>query len=307
MSSTDTQPVAQIHRVADWPRLAATVDNGGIGTLTINGVSRACAAESVAALRTGMIARAVAIGTRLRRPIRLDVTEDGRTHPLAVRPEGYVQLIGADGTIPAPDGLSIDEGRCRVCRRLQPVTSATCVQCGVDEPLRVEVAPPAEPNTVTPPAATPVARPRPVELHELHDVEHTRISRRAAAPAAPPAPVLHLAFNTQRSIDAGPHVVIGRSPEPVDGREALTVVTPGRMLSRTHATIDVDDAGRIVVTDLDSANGIELQSAAPQWLTPGEPTVIPDGATILLGDVYCTLERAPSTTYGADGVSSPLL
>lgn len=287
-----TQPLTGPHRVPEWPRLAATVTHDGTGTLTINGVSRACAAESVAALRTGMIARAVAIGTQLRRPIRLDATENGRTHALAVRPEGYVQLIGADGTIPAPDGLSIDEGRCRICRRLQPVTSATCVQCGVDEPLRVEVAPPAEPNTVEPLAAAPITRPSSVELDELHDVEHTRISRRAAAPAAPPAPILHLAFNTQRSVDAGPHVVIGRNPEPVDGRDALTVVTPGRMLSRTHATIDVDDEGRIVVTDLDSANGIELQSAPPQWLTPGEPTVIPDGATILLGDVYCTVARA---------------
>lgn len=283
-----TQPLTGLHRVPEWPRLAATVTHDGTGTLTINGVSRACAAESVAALRTGMIARAVAIGTQLRRPIRLDVTEDGRTHALAVRPEGYVQLIGADGTIPTPDGLSIDEGRCRVCRRLQLVTSAACVQCGVDEPLRVEVAPPAEPNTVAPLATAPVTRPSPVELDELdepHDVEHTRISRRAA----PAAPVLHLAFNTQRSVDAGPHVVVGRNPEPVDGREALTIVTPGRMLSRTHATIDVDDAGRIVVTDLDSANGIELESAPPHWLTPGEPTVIPDGATILLGDVYCTV------------------
>ena len=161
-----TQPLTGLHRVPEWPRLAATVASDGTGTLTINGVSRACAAESVAALRTGMIARAVAIGTQLRRPIRLDVTEEGRTHALAVRPEGYVQLIGADGTIPAPDGLSIDEGRCRVCRRLQPVTSATCVQCGVDEPLRVEVAPPAEPNTVAPPAAAPITRPRPAELHE---------------------------------------------------------------------------------------------------------------------------------------------
>ena len=290
-----TQPITGPHRVPDWPRLAATVAHDGTGTLTVNGVNRACKAESVAALRTGMIARGVAIATRLRRPIRLDVTEDGRTHALAVRPEGYVQLVGVDGTIPAPDGLSIDEGRCRICRRLQPVTSATCVQCGVDEPLRVEVAPPAEPNTVAPLAAAPITRPSSVELDvldvldELHDVEHTRISRRAAAPAAPPAPVLHLTFNTQRSVDAGPHVVIGRNPEPVDGREALTVVTPGRMLSRTHATIDVDDAGRIVVTDLDSANGIELQSAPPHWFTPGEPTIIPDGATILLGDVYCTV------------------
>ncbi|MDZ8202753.1 FHA domain-containing protein [Microbacterium sp. SSW1-59] len=275
-----------MYRVPEWPRLTATVTHDGTGALTINGVSRACEAESVAALRTGMIARAVEIGTQLRRPIRLDVTEEGRTHALAVRPEGYVQLIGADGTIPAPDGLSIDEGRCRVCRRLQPVTSTACVQCSVDEPLRVEVAPPDEPNRIAPAPAASVTRPSPVGLNE---VEQTRISRRAATPAAP---VLHLAFNTQRSIDAGPHVVIGRNPESVDGREALTVVTPDRMLSRTHATIDVDETGRIVVTDLHSANGIELQSTPPQWLTPGERTVIPDGATILLGDVYCTVTRA---------------
>lgn len=287
-----TQPVVGLHRVPDWPRVAADVAENGTGTLTINGVTRACAAESVTALRTGMIARAVAIANQLRRPIRLDVTENGQTHALAVRPEGHVQLIGADGSIPAPDGLSVDEGRCRVCRRLQPVTSTTCVQCAVDEPLRVEVAPPAEPNAIIPPTAAPVTRPRAVELHELdelHEVEHTRISRRSAAP---PAPTLHLAFNTQASVDTGPHIVIGRNPEPVVGRETLTVATPGRMLSRTHATIDVDDAGQIVVTDLDSANGIELQSAPPQWLTPGEPTIIPNGATILLGDVYCTVSSS---------------
>ena len=54
----------------------------------------------------------------------------------------------------------------------------------------------------------------------------------------------------------------------------------------------VDDAGHIVVTDLDSANGIELQSTPPRWLTPGHPTTIPDGSTILLGDVECTIEKA---------------
>ncbi|WP_218683365.1 FHA domain-containing protein, partial [Microbacterium sp. BF1] len=87
----------------------------------------------------------------------------------------------------------------------------------------------------------------------------------------------------------GPRVVIGRNPEPVAGHEPLSIATPGRMLSRTHATIGVDDAGHIVVTDLDSANGIELQSTPPRWLTPSEPTTIPDGSTILLGDVYCTV------------------
>jgi len=96
-----TQPLTGLHRVPEWPRLAATVTHDGTGTLTINGVSRACAAESVAALRTGMIARAVAIGTQLRRPIRLDVTEDGRTHALAVRPEGYTCSSSAP-TAPFP-------------------------------------------------------------------------------------------------------------------------------------------------------------------------------------------------------------
>ena len=121
-------------RVADWPRISATLRADGTGSITVNGTERPCVADNVTALRTGMIARAVAIATQLRRPIRLDVTEDGRTHALAVRPEGYVQLVGADGTIPAADGLGIDEGRCRICRRLQPVTSTTCVQCAVDEP-----------------------------------------------------------------------------------------------------------------------------------------------------------------------------
>ncbi|MFI8634262.1 FHA domain-containing protein [Microbacterium sp. NPDC077663] len=290
-----TQPITGPHSVPDWPRLAAAVAHDGTGTLTINGVNRACKAESVAALRTGVVARGVAIATRLRRPIRLDVTEDGRTHALAVRPEGYVQLIGADGTIPAPDGLGIDEGRCRVCRRLQPVTSAECVQCHIEEPLRVEVAPPAEPNALMVPPA-PQMRPSIDELDELDDrspVEQTRISRRAAREATPPPPVLHLMFNTQRSVDAGPRIVLGRRPESIDGREAVTVITPDRLLSRTHAAIDVDDAGNIIVTDLDSANGIELQSAPPRWLTPGEPTTIPDGSTILLGDVYCTVSVAP--------------
>lgn len=87
-------------------------------------------------------------------------------------------------------------------------------------------------------------------------------------------------------------MVIGRNPEPVAGYEPLSIATPGRMLSRTHATIAVDDAGHIVVTDLDSANGIELQSTPPRWLTPGHPTTIPDGSTILLGDVECTIEKA---------------
>jgi hypothetical protein len=138
---TSTQTGGQGERVADWPRITATVRPDGTGSLTINGTERACQAASVNELRTGMTARCAAIAMRLRRPVRLIVTDDTSTWNLAIRPEGIVQLIDDAGTIPPADGLSIQEGRCRRCQRLQPVTVAYCAQCGLREPHRPEVDP----------------------------------------------------------------------------------------------------------------------------------------------------------------------
>ncbi|GEM_PF-765287 len=324
-----TQPVPGLTRVPTWPRLVAELHGDNTGTLTVNGTSRACAAESVAALRTGLIARAVSYAVQLRRPVRLDVTEAAASYQLAVRPEGYVQLVDAEGIIPAADGLSVDEGRCRHCRRLQPVTSTTCIQCHIEEPLRVEVAPHGEPID-----APPVPVDAPEELPaDVDEVVHLRevapapapvsttapapepvpapvappIRRRAAAPAPAPeldddveatrvrrpaTPSLRLAFTTQRSITAPSSVVIGRDPIPKNGQHPVAVVSPGRQLSRTHAAIEVDEHARIVVTDLNAPNGVELLTTPPQWLTPGEPTVVPIGARLLLGDVECVVTLA---------------
>ncbi len=306
-----TQPTPGLTRVPTWPRLVAELHGDHTGTLTVNGTSRACAAESTEALRTGLIARAVSYAVRLRRPVRLDVTEAAASYRLAVRPEGYVQLIDAEDIIPAAEGLSVDEGRCRHCRRLQPVTSTTCIQCHIAEPLRVEVPPHGEPTGVPPipvdapeelpadvdevvhlaevssaPAFVPVAVSTIVPPPKLDDdVEATRVSR-------PATPSLCLAFTTQRSVTVPGRVIIGREPIAKDGEHAIAVVSPSRQLSRTHAAIEVDQDARIIVTDLNAPNGVELLTTPPRWLIPGEPTVIAGGAKLRMGDVECAVTLA---------------
>ncbi|MET2012967.1 FHA domain-containing protein [Microbacterium chocolatum] len=310
------QPAAGLHRVQSWPRLSAELNDDGTGTLTVNGVTRACAAESVSALRTGMVARAVSYAVRLRRPVRLDVTEGEDSYPLAVRPEGYVQLVDARGFIPPAVGLSIDEGRCRHCRRLQSVSSRSCVQCGIQEPLRVEV-PPHERSNANhrSGAGAPRVKKNPLDTPARDgaaaEASSQRISQRASrtadgggAASARHQPALRLAFGPHHSVIVPRSVVIGRDPLGIDGRHPVAVASPGRQLSRTHAAIDVDATGRIWVTDLGAANGVELLTMSRQHvLATGEPTAIPDGTTLLLGDVECLvrLQWPGSLSYPSDG------
>jgi len=291
--SIATGAVLRGERVADWPRLAAALRGPGprivrgtpvqLGSITVNGTEHACEASSVDELRTGMIARCVAIAARLHRPVRLAVSEGAQTWNLAVRPEGIVQLVDDAGMIPAAQGLAVHEGRCRACRRLQPVTELVCVQCGISEPHRVEVAP-LDVQDVIPDATAAVAPEEDVD----DALEHTVFVRRT--PPAPARPTLRLTFDTQRTVDLDENAAIGRNPSPVDGRRPVQVVSPERMLSRTHALVDVDDEGRIVVTDHFSGNGIEAQTNPPVQLEPGTPYVIESGTTLIMGDVTCTVE-----------------
>lgn len=275
----ETRPVPGPQRVADWPRVAATLNRDGSGTITLNGSERPCAAASVEELRTGVTARCVVIATSIRRPVRLTVTEPSGTWQLAVRPEGIVQLLDDAGMIPPADGLTVDEGRCRQCRRLQPVTETRCVQCGIPEPHRVELAPLVEsaPADVDP-------QPEP-SVPATDDPGLTR-----PRPPVPERPTLRLHFTTQESVDVDGNAAIGRHPSSIDGRQPVSVASPGRMLSRTHALVDVDDAGRVVVTDHHSGNGVETLTEPPMWLTPGQPYVIHPGTTLRMGDVECTPE-----------------
>lgn len=277
-----TQALGVVERVVDWPRISATVQavpyGAATGALTVNGTERACSAESVEALRAGMIARCAAIAAALGRPVRLDVAEGPATYRLAVRPTGVVQLVDEHGGIPSAEGLTVDEGRCRICRRLQPVTSTSCVQCAAPEPLRVEVDP-IDVSAIVPEAS---------DVEELDEHTHMLAPRRTR-------PALHLTFDTgQEPLILTEDAALGRRPEPVDGRMAVTVDSPERKVSRTHLLVDVDEEDRIIVTDYHSANGVEVQSHPPMLLTPDTPYVIQPGTSLLVGEVVCTIGVSPS-------------
>lgn len=284
-----TQSIGNPEKVASWPRVTGVLHgpssrlvNGfytQAGSITIYGTERACEASSVEELRIGMLARCAAIAARLRRPIRFTVTDGASTWELGVRPSGIVQPLNDAGMIAPPGALQPIEGRCRVCRRLQPITETTCGQCGTPEPHRVET----EPLDVA--AVIPDAE------DAVEELEHTILSGRRTPPPAP-RPTLRLRFSTQRSVDTAENVAIGRQPAAVNGRAPVPVRSPEGLLSRTHALLDVDEEGRIVLTDNHSANGIEMQTDPPRALDPGVPYVIEPGTTFVMGDVECTVSLA---------------
>lgn len=264
--------------VAAWPRLSAVVRPDGSGSITVNGTERPCVAASLEELRTGVIARATSFAMRLGRPVRLTVVDGPSSWNLGVRPQGIVQLLGEDGTLPAAEGLAPHEGRCRGCRRLNAVHLAVCEQCGLEEPLRVE----AEPVDVAPfvperPAAPIATVPREAESAEPAVV--------VPDPAPAARPRLSLSFSSQPAVEVDGGVALGRKPEPVGGRTAIQVASPGRMLSRTHVLLDLEADGRIFVTDQHSGNGTRTDSEPPVQLEPGVPLEVPPGTRLVLGDV----------------------
>lgn len=282
-SSSGKKRSASHDRVAAWPRVSAAVRENGSGSITVNGTERPCAAASVEELRTGVIARCASLAQRLRRPVRLTVTEGTTTWALAVRAEGIVQLIEEDGTIPPGDGLLPHEGRCRSCRRIQSVAALECAQCGLEEPHRVE-ANPVDVAEVVPDAAEMVA-PQPPSSAGPETVAMPKVNQEAPAPRT-----LRLTFSTQDPVEASGGVALGRKPDAVDGRLPVTVSSPERMLSRTHVLIDIDEQGRIVATDQNSANGTETQTQPPVRLEPRTPFVLHEGTTLLLGDVAVVVD-----------------
>ncbi|PPF72626.1 FHA domain-containing protein [Pseudoclavibacter sp. Z016] len=271
-----TQTLRQGQQLASWPRMVALVRPDGSGSLTINGTERACAAASIEELRTGMIARCVSYAIQLGRPVRLDVDEPPNTWTLAVRADGIVQEADESGTLPSADGLAPIEGRCRVCRHLEPVIAAACSQCATPEPHRVEV------------DATTVESARLATLRDdagqLDASEQDQVSQTR----------LELTLNGQIPVVVDGRAAIGRDPEAVDGRTPIRVTSPRQLVSRTHLFVDLDDGGRIVVTDNASGNGTEAQTDPPTQLEAGTPYVLHSGTTLHLGDATCRIDLIPA-------------
>ena len=254
--------------VPGWPTVRALVRDDGTGTITITGTERPCAAPSPNQLRLGIAARCAALAVDLGRPVRLTVTEGDQVLHLAVRPQGVVQQLGPDGTIDPAGNLEAQVAACRLCGHRQPISTTTCPACALHNPHQVETA-----DALATEAREP---------------------ERSRAPA--PAPTaLRLIFSTQAPVIVRQGVALGRAPLAIGGRLQVPVASPEHQMSLTHALVDLDDEGRILVTDHGSTNGTTLQTFPPRRLPPGQACEVPPGTTLVLGDVLCTLETvAPS-------------
>lgn len=249
--------------VPGWPTVRALVRVDGTGTITITGTERPCASSSPDQLRLGIAARCAALAVDLGRPVRLTVTEGDQVLHLAVRPEGVVQELRSDGTIDPAGDLAPQVAACRQCGHHQPITTTTCPACTLHNPHQVEAADAL---------ATAAREPEP---------------SRAPVPA-PTA--LRLIFSTQAPVTVRQGAALGRAPLAIGGRLQVPVASPEHQMSLTHALVDLDDDGRILVTDHGSTNGTTLQTFPPRELPPGQACEVPPGTTLVLGDVLCTLE-----------------
>lgn len=82
-----------------------------------------------------------------------------------------------------------------------------------------------------------------------------------------------------------PHNILGRKPARRDSTAQLIALSDAdRVLSRTHAALDVDDDG-LWVTDLGSTNGTDIvaESGAFDECLPHQRTAIPAGHSLNLG------------------------
>ncbi len=67
-------------------------------------------------------------------------------------------------------------------------------------------------------------------------------------------------------------------------------------MSRTHALVDLDRSGRILVTDYHSTHGVHLSGASNSTFSPGVVYRVPSGARLRLGDVVCRVSTEPALT-----------
>lgn len=87
--------------------------------------------------------------------------------------------------------------------------------------------------------------------------------------------------------------VIGRDPDRSDGLQIISIDDPGRSVSRNHLGFEPDARNRLLVFDMESANGSEIIRANEERIecVPGRRYPVEVGDTILLGNVSVGLEH----------------
>ncbi len=280
---------SEAQKVGAWPRLQVEIRSEAqhvTAVLRINGAPHGCASPTVEGMRAGIIARCASLASTLARPVAVDVDEAGQRYRIAVRPSGVVQPIDAGNMIADASRLTPVNGPCRQCQQLVVVTAAACGACGIDQPLRVELnnTPPRPPLTPPQPTTNPAVAPAPeyertaASTPEIE--EHTVFIRG-------PRPQLVIQLDSGETITTAAPAVLGRNPDAIDGHAPVKLPSPSREVSRTHALVDVDDAGRLIVTDHGSSNGTSVDGQA---LSPHTPTIVAASARLQLGDTTVQLQ-----------------
>jgi hypothetical protein len=109
--------------------------------------------------------------------------------------------------------------------------------------------------------------------------------------ADPDRKVARLVLSSGVVVALDRRVLLGRSPmvsRAADTGEVprlVTVESPHRDISRTHAEVRMTEDG-VEVTDLHSTNGVylETEGRGVERLAPGEPTVVAPEAVVDIGD-----------------------
>lgn len=302
-----------------------TSEGSYTATLKISSGTLPCVANTENELRAGLIAIAASHARQLNRPIALDVIDVSGEYQLGVRPEGIVHAVSQQMTIPPAAGLLPVEAPCRACRELASAADDQCSSCGVREPLSVLHDLPAEPAVTTPPAEEHVTgvptppqdhpAPQPVQHmsvpHPLplgafktmpetsatptiptpalqeDELEHTMIDDRTIVMAPKPKHTISVQLETGECLNVCTPVVLGRRPQNIPGHDVITLESPQRKISRSHATIDLSDLGELTVTDLASTNGVFVNGAQ---IAPEQPTSASTAVKIEIGDTVLTVE-----------------
>ncbi len=87
--------------------------------------------------------------------------------------------------------------------------------------------------------------------------------------------------------------VIGRNPDESPLSQSVALDDPGRSLSRNHLGFELESRGRLLVYDLNSANGSQLITAGDVRIDclPGKRYPVEPGDTIILGSYTVAVTR----------------
>lgn len=212
-------------------------------------------------------------------------------------------LIPVAGSAPAAPAAPIASGQatCPQCGTPAILGEAFCDTCGAPlaAPARPVAPVPTPPSSAGAPQQSAFPPPQP---SSAPPVQRLTPPVSAPAPVAPPAPpistrhtlaparLVALSSGAVLALPSAAQAVIGRA-DPVSKFFPDIDLTPHGALDhgvgRKHARLFVS-AGRIMVEDLDSTNGTQLNG---QKIAPRQPQAVHNGDTIIVGRLALRLQE----------------